>query len=528
MDVERLDPRRSEQLGQPGQPINPESASLSGRDPLVSRAEIAAGVTLVHRFSLPFLREHGLLPYEAGGRIRLAVARLESKDAIEAVCLSLGPQVDVHLAAAEDIEDLIEKASQATDAARPQEAQPVAELDDIDHLRDLASGAPVVRALDDIFDRAVSMRATDIHFEPRGRELAIRLRIDGVLRALPPPRGVDPRALVSRIKILSGLNISERRLPQDGHLRMVARNREFDVRVATMPTTSGESAILRLLDRSGSLVDFERLGLPERDGHVLSRALEQPHGMLIVTGPTGSGKTTTLAAALMRLNDGSRKLLTIEDPVEYELPGVSQSQVRPAIGLTFASALRAFLRQDPDVVMVGEIRDRETAQISVQAALTGHLVLTSLHTNTAASAVTRLADIGIERYLVAATLSAVVGQRLFRRLCPDCSRPFSVTQEYRDAQPRLIALDIPVGAALRAPVGCERCSHTGYRGRQALFEVLPITSRIRAELLAGAPEGVIEEAACEEGMTTLLHDGRARCLTGETSVDEIFRVAVMR
>jgi general secretion pathway protein E len=373
------------------------------------------------------------------------------------------------------------------------------------------------------------MRATDIHIEPHGsRDLSIRLRIDGVMRSIPAPREIAARALVSRIKILASLNIAERRLPQDGHMRCNIRRREFDIRVATMPTTAGEAAILRLLDRNGKLVDFDQLGFNDRDRTVLARTLAQPHGMMIVTGPTGSGKTTTLAASLSRLNDGSRKLLTIEDPVEYELEGVNQSQVRPAIGLTFASALRAFLRHDPDVIMVGEIRDPETARIAVQAALTGHLVLTTLHTNTAAGAVTRLADIGIEKYLIAATVTAVVGQRLFRTLCTDCHEAFTVTDAFREANPRLIALNIPTGTKLLGPRGCERCGHTGYRGRRALFEVLEVTEPIRREILAGAPESAIEKTAARENMTTMTEDGRARCLSGQTSVDEIFRVAALR
>ena len=288
--------------------------------------------------------------------------------------------------------------------------------------------------------------------------------MDGVLRAIPAPREIAARAIVSRIKILAGLNIAEHRLPQDGRMRTNIRKRDFDIRVATMPTTAGEAAILRLLDRSGKLIDFDQLGFNDRDSAILARKLAQPHGMLIVTGPTGSGKTTTLAAALASLNDGARKLLTIEDPVEYELAGVCQSQVRPGIGLTFASALRAFLRQDPDVIMVGEVRDPETAQIAVQAALTGHLVLTTLHTNTAAGAVTRLADIGVEQYLIAATVTAVVGQRLVRTLCTECREPFTVTEAVRESDPRLIALRIETGTRLYRARGCERCSAYGLQG----------------------------------------------------------------
>ena len=336
----------------------------------------------------------------------------------------------------EDVEIALDADTRAGAAEAPAEEMPSdAGPDNSDALRDLASGAPVVRALDDVFDTAVSLRASDIHIEPLGRELQIRVRVDGVLRIIPAPRSAPARALVSRIKILAGLNIAEHRQPQDGRMRIKVRSRDFDVRVATMPTTTGEAAILRLLDRGGRLVEFGQLGFNPRDRSVLADKLNQPHGMIVVTGPTGSGKTTTLAAALASLNDASRKILTIEDPVEYEIAGVNQSQVRPAVGLTFAAALRAFMRQDPDVIMVGEIRDPETAKIAIQASLTGHLVMTTLHTNTAAAAVTRLVDIGVERYLIASTLTVVVGQRLVRTLCLDCRRPFTVSPRGHGAQP---------------------------------------------------------------------------------------------
>ena len=311
-------------------------------------------------------------------------------------------------------------------------------------------------------------------------------------------------------------------------MRIKVRSRDFDVRVATMPTTTGEAAILRLLDRSGRLIEFGQLGFNARDRAVLSDKLTQPHGMIVVTGPTGSGKTTTLAAALASLNDATRKILTVEDPVEYEISGVNQSQVRPAAGLTFATALRAFMRQDPDVIMVGEVRDPETAKIAVQASLTGHLVMTTLHTNTAAAAVTRLVDIGVERYLIASTLSVVVGQRLLRTLCLDCRSPFTVGPREAERNPRILGLGMRPGTALYEPVGCERCGGTGYRGRRAIFECLEITEAVRRQILAGADDAAIERAGIAEGMATLVEDGKARCLEGLTSVDEVFRVAALR
>jgi general secretion pathway protein E len=490
--------------------------------------------SLASGFSPIFLREAGLYPHCAeNGRVRLAFADFSRRDAIDAVLLTLPQPVELCLAKAEDIElvlDSLAHIEQEASEPQPLEAAERGNEEDVNSLRDLASGAPVVRFLDEIFDRAIGLRATDIHIEPLGYEAQIRLRVDGMLRILSMPRGgtIHARALVSRVKILASLNIAERRMPQDGRMRIKVRNRDFDLRVATMPTTNGEAAILRLLDRSTKAVDFDQLGFNPRDYALIRRSLELPHGMLIVTGPTGSGKTTTLAAALGSLDTTSRKILTIEDPVEYQIAGVSQSQVRPAVGLTFASALRAFLRQDPDVIMVGEVRDTETGKIAIQAALTGHLVLTTLHTNTAAAAITRLIDIGIEPYLIASTLTAVMGQRLLRTLCPHCRRSYEVGRKELDADPRLIALGIESGMRLFVSDGCERCDNSGYRGRRAIFEMLEVTDTVRRLIIAGVDDAAIEKQARSEGMTTMVENGREKCLSGLTTVDEVFRVTALR
>ena len=499
--------------------------------PRVHIQDLRAGSSLSAEFSAPFLHEAGLYPYRhAGGGLRLATADPFNADAIDAVVITLGGPVTIEIATFEDIEIALDanRASQVADTGAADERGEDAGADDSDALKDLASGAPVIRGLDEVFDRAASLRASDIHFEPLGRDLQVRVRVDGVLRTIPAPPGVSPRALVSRIKILSGLNIAERRQPQDGRMRVKIRGRAFDIRVATMPTTGGEAAILRLLDRSGRLVEFGQLGFNRRDHDLLQDKLAQPHGMIVVTGPTGSGKTTTLTAVLASLNDATRKILTIEDPVEYEIPGVNQTQVRPAVGLTFATALRAFMRQDPDVIMVGEVRDPETAKIAIQASLTGHLVMTTLHTNTAAAAITRLVDIGVERYLIASTLSVVVGQRLVRTLCLDCRRPITVGPRDAERNPRIVGLGLPPGTALYEPVGCERCGGTGYRGRRAIFECLEITDAVRRLILGGADDIDIEKTGIADGMATLVEDGKARCLEGLTSVDEVFRVAALR
>lgn len=497
--------------------------------PRVDLDGLRGGVSLAEQFSQIFLHDIGLYPYRtADGKLKLALADPTHGDAIDAVALTIGDNVVLEVATFEDIEIALNKGHDTEPASPNQRHDDPSGGEEIDSLRDLASGAPVVRALEDIFDRAVAMRATDIHIEPLQRDFQVRVRVDGIMRTLPPVRGIVLRALISRVKILSGLNIAEHRVPQDGRTRIRARGREFDIRVATMPTTSGEAAILRLLERGNKLVEFDKFGFSSRDEAVLRRQLNMPHGLFVVTGPTGSGKTTTLAAAIALLNDATRKILTIEDPVEYAIPGVAQSQVRQTVGLTFASALKAFLRQDPDVIMVGEVRDAETAKIAIQASLTGHLVMTTLHTNTAAAAVTRLVDIGIEPYLLASTLSTVIGQRLVRVLCPDCRRAVPVTEDRRQRDPRFAALAIEVGTTLFEPVGCERCSHTGYRGRRAIFEVLEITDTVRQHILTGADDTAVEQAARSEGMTTMVEDGRTRCLDGVTSLDEVFRVAALR
>ena len=488
--------------------------------PRVDLNGLRSGNSLADQFSQIFLHDIGLYPYRTqDGKLKLALADPAHSDAIDAVALTIGSSVALEIATFEDIEIALNKGGDTESESPDQRHDDPSGGEEIDSLRDLASGAPVVRALEDIFDRAVAMRATDIHIEPLQRDFLIRVRVDGIMRSLPPVRGIALRALISRVKILSGLNIAEHRVPQDGRTRIRARGREFDIRVATMPTTSGEAAILRLLERGNKLVEFDKFGFSSRDEAVLRRQLNMPHGLFVVTGPTGSGKTTTLAAAIALLNDATRKILTIEDPVEYAIPGVAQSQVRQTVGLTFASALKAFLRQDPDVIMVGEVRDAETAKIAIQASLTGHLVMTTLHTNTAAAAVTRLVDIGIEPYLLASTLSTVIGQRLVRVLCPDCRQASPVTEDRRQRDPRFAALTIEAGTTLYEPVGCERCSHTGYRGRRAIFEVLEITDAVRQHILAGADDTAIEQAARSQGMTTMVEDGRSRCLDGVTSLD---------
>ena len=398
--------------------------------------------------------------------------------------------------------------------------------DDLEHLRDMALGAPVVRFVNQMIQDALHARATDIHIEPFDGRMAVRMRVDGMLREVSSPPAQMAKAIVSRIKILSGLNIAERRLPQDGRARIRINEHRLDLRIATMPTVYGEAVAVRLLDNARRSLDFISLGFDPRNEEVIRRHLAAPYGLILVTGPTGSGKTTTLATALSLLNQSHRKVLSIEDPIEYEIDGVNQTQARPAIGLTFANALRSFLRHDPDVLMVGEMRDGETASIGIHAALTGHLVLSTLHTNTAAGAVPRLLDMGIDAFLLASSLRCVVGQRLVRVLCPHCKQPGPVGDDLVLFTRRGLTLGGELPTRLWRAVGCDRCAGTGYNDRMVISEVLDIDEEIRELIQPNARTATIEEAACRNGMLTMAADGLKRCQDGLTTIDEVRRVVL--
>jgi general secretion pathway protein E len=341
---------------------------------------------------------------------------------------------------------------------------------------------------------------------------------------VPPPPVSMAKAILSRLKIMAGLNITERRLPQDGRAHIVVGGAEIDLRIATTPTMHGESAVVRLLRKGSSFVALDAIGLATRDDEVLRSALQAPFGMIIVTGPTGSGKTTTLAASLAVINEPKRKILTIEDPIEYHISGINQTQIHPAIGLTFAAALRSFLRHDPDVIMVGEMRDGETAHIGVHAALTGHLVLTTLHTNTAAGAIPRLIDLGVESFLIASSIRIVVGQRLVRVLCEHCKAPYRLSGADLDRDQRFAALGFETGEVVQQPQGCEWCGFSGFRGRQGLFEVMEVTPLVRKAIGPKTEAAELEGIARNEGMSTMIEDGVAKCRSGLTTIDELFRV----
>ena len=491
----------------------------------VERGELVGGRFAGEQLSPRFLREERLFPYvDRSGTLTLAIARPIDDETVRAAEIALCRAVAVAVATADDIDAAL---ATTLEAARPSAVAPAevtAAEDDLDDLRDLARGAPVVRALDDLLRLAVEQRATDLHIEPFGGVLQVRIRIDGLLKALTSPPMSMAKGILSRLKIMAGLNITERRLPQDGRARIVVGGAEIDLRVATMPTMHGESAVVRLLRKGSGLVALDQVGLSQRDGAILRSALQAPFGMIIVTGPTGSGKTTTLAASLSMINEPTRKILTIEDPVEYHIAGINQTQVHPAIGLTFATALRSFLRQDPDVIMVGEMRDGETARIGVHAALTGHLVLTTLHTNTAAGAIPRLIDLDVESFLLASSVRAIVGQRLVRVLCEHCKQPRRLSARDIAQEQRYTALGFAAGDTVYEPKGCEWCSATGFHGRLGVFEVIEVTPRVRQAIGPKTDATDLEKVALAEGMTTMTDDGVAKCRAGVTTIDEVFRV----
>src|SRR3954464_14011274 len=507
-----------------------EEVAAFYRLPRVALPQLIAAQPLTAKFSRRFLRETLVFPYQGAGSCRLVLTDPTDAAAVRAAEIVLGQPVAVEIASYEDIATALTKRLGEDDesSADGEDVTSTRADDDVESLRDLASGAPVVRAVNDLLERAMEVRATDIHIEPFRNGLVVRMRVDGLLRAVPTPSGVLPQALISRIKILAGLNIAERRLPQDGAARVRVARAEFDVRVATMPTQHGESAVIRLLPRDRGLLEIGKLGLLAHDEALLRKLLLLPHGMIVVTGPTGSGKTTTLATMMSILNETTRKILTIEDPVEYEIQGVNQSQVKPSIGLTFSNALRSFLRHDPDVIMVGEIRDAETANIAIHAALTGHLVLTTLHTETASAAVPRLLDLGVESFLLKSTLRAVVAQRLVRLLCDRCKVPHTLSASDIENDPRFAVIGFKAGEVIHEAGGCERCGGTGYRGRNGGFEILEMSDEVTKLIGPQTDSHTIDSAAMRGGMTTMLADAVLKCRAGLTTLPEVFRVTTIR
>jgi general secretion pathway protein E len=478
---------------------------------------------LPEAISLRFMQERHVLPAAvAGGSLTVILSDPTDEATLSALRLAAGMELSLRIAAHDQILAAIERLEQGQGGSEAP-ASAVSAAEDDEALKDLALDAPVIDLLNRLFREASSARATDLHIEPARGSVGVRRRVDGLLAEVERLPVAIGRAAVSRLKILTNLNIAEKRLPQDGRARLRIAERDYDIRVATMPTIHGESIAIRFLSATTQAPELTRLGLAEADLARLRREISHAHGMIVVTGPTGSGKTTTLAAALGQLNDPSRKVVTIEDPVEYQVAGVNQIQVHPEIGLSFARTLRSLLRFDPDIIMIGEMRDGETASIGVNAALTGHLVLTTLHTNSAAGAIVRLLDLGVQAYLIASTLRCVVAQRLVRRLCTHCRTPYT-------APPELIAQLPPAALAGEGPVtlwraaGCGYCGGSGYSGRAAIFELLSIDDAMRRLIKPGVSAEVIAQAARRAGMAGMMADGFAKCRDGLTTVEELGRV----
>jgi len=493
----------------------------------LSQEELPPTVPVVKNLSLKYLRQYGVCPLSVDGNV-LTVATSDPLNPVitDDLRQATGMQVRVVVSPLDAITEALDRAYEgvATPLQRIVEGMEDDRAgdgeEDVNHLRDMAFEAPVVRLVNLLVENAISQHASDIHIEPFEDTLRIRYRIDGVLfDQEAPPRRLQA-AVTSRIKIMAEMNIAERRLPQDGRIRVTLHNRRVDIRVSTVPTVHGESIVMRLLDRSSVFLPLEKLGFSGDTQRKFEALIKRPHGILLVTGPTGSGKTTTLYGALDKINSPDRKIITVEDPVEYQLKGVNQIPVRAKIGLTFATGLRSIVRQDPDVILVGEIRDLETAEISIQAALTGHLVFSTLHTNDAPGAITRLEDMGVEPYLLSSVLEGVLAQRLVRRICESCR----VADTPARAELEAIGVD-PNGAyTLFRGKGCEDCRGTGYRGRFGIYELFPITEDVRSLVLRRASTPEIRRHAIEAGMMTLRYDGWLKARDGLTTVEEILRV----
>ena len=472
-------------------------------------------------------RNLGALPVATdGGVLTVALVDPLLPQAIEDLRFATGMEVVQVVAPPEQVQPLVERHYGAVEAniedlIHEMERSPETALDTQGIDLNEAGSAPIVKYVNTVIARAIQAKASDIHFEPFEKEFKIRYRVDGALYEMAPPPRRLATPVTSRIKVMANLNIAERRVPQDGRIQTLLGGRNVDLRVSTLPTQYGESVVLRVLDRSVVNLDLEKLGIPKAIYDYICETIEKPNGIFIVTGPTGSGKTTTLYSCLGRVNALDTKILTVEDPVEYELEGIIQVPANEAIGLTFARALRAFLRQDPDKILVGETRDLETAQIAIQASLTGHLVMTSLHTNDAAGAVTRLLDMGVEPFLMAATMEGILAQRLLRRVCKDCRTPFRPKEDVL-AQAGLSASEVG-DRPFYFGKGCEACNGTGYRGRVGIYELLDIREPIRQLINERAPSVVIRQKGIELGMSTLRQDGIRNILDGHTTLEEVLK-----
>jgi general secretion pathway protein E len=496
--------------------------------PLVGSSDLPEEAPELGALSFRFLKQNLLLPV-ASTETELVVVMANPRDefALKSLALASGKTIRPQVGVASEIENGIEKLYGGGRSAMGQIVESLGDgdddgLEDVEHLRDLASEAPVIRLVNLVMQRAVEARASDIHIEPFENRLKVRYRIDGVLQEVEAPPASSTAAVISRVKIMAKLNIAERRLPQDGRIMHRVQGKELDLRVSTVPTSHGESVVMRILDRESVVLDFDSLGFDDELKTQFTRALEMPHGIILVTGPTGSGKTTTLYTALSQINTPERKIITVEDPVEYQIEGINQIQAKASIGLDFAHALRSIVRQDPDVIMIGEMRDLETARIAIQSALTGHLVLSTIHTNDAAGGITRMLDMGVEDYLLTSTVNAILAQRLVRTLDKEHSEIVEMLPEMATE----LGFDaLTNGGTCRVyRPGTSAENPTGYHGRTSILELLSMSDPIRRLVMNHATSGEIHDLAVTEGMRTMYQDGLLKCLSGVTTIEEILRV----
>ncbi|MEN6317513.1 MAG: type II secretion system ATPase GspE [Syntrophaceae bacterium] len=496
----------------------------------VSVEELPKVPLVLDGLSSRFIRENRIIPLELkNNTFKVLMANPVNKGVIDALRVAFSADVLVYTGDGRMIDDYIARYY----SQEPQDINKIIENideneidfvseegDDVGHLKDLASEAPIIKLVNLLITQAVESRASDIHIEPFEDELKVRYRIDGVLHNIESAPKRLQAALVSRVKIMAKLNIAERRLPQDGRIRLRVKEKEIDLRVSCIPVLYGESVVMRILDKEGIVIDLDKLGFPEDTLSGFRKLIVKPHGIILVTGPTGSGKTTTLYGALDKINSPDKKIITVEDPIEYQLKGINQIQVKPQIGLNFENTLRHIVRQDPDVIMIGEIRDLVTAEIAVQSSLTGHLVFSTLHTNDAPSAITRLIDLGVESFLLSSTIRGILAQRLVRTICPHCKErdPAAISFDER------ASLGIPSDIYLYKGKGCEKCTFTGFYGRSGVFELLTVDDEIRKMILRNSDANELRATARRVGMRTLLEDGISKVISGVTTMSEVLRV----
>lgn len=485
---------------------------------------------LVTNLPINYAKQNEVLPLrKEGDSLIVAIADPTNFYALDDLRMLFGCDIKPVIASSYEIVNAINAVYNKTSGAGEEMVSELTEAEEIADefnepvdLLDATDEAPIIRLVNSLLFRAVKQKASDIHIEPFERDLLVRFRINGILYDIIKPPKRAQSAIISRVKIMSQLNIAEKRLPQDGRIRIKIAGKDIDIRVSTVPTSHGESVVMRLLDASAVLLDLDTLGLIGRHLDTVNSLIHRKNGIVLVTGPTGSGKTTTLYSCLSKINSRELKILTIEDPVEYQLPGVNQVQINPKIDLTFAAGLRSFLRQDPDVIMVGEIRDKETAEIAIQASLTGHLVFSTLHTNDAASSITRLVEMGIEPFLVSSSIAGIIAQRLVRTVCRDCARKYVPEEEELNGIGLTLA-DLQ-GRQIFRPVGCPNCMETGYTGRIGIYEIMLVTDEIRNELMKGSDASTIKKIAVAQGMKTLRDDAASKVIAGMTTIAEVLRV----